>query len=136
LTISSSGPNPRERSRQPRGRRSGSLRTIRVWISAVCLSGALIRMERQAFRLLSCLLGKVFEGHMIGQLREAFGSACEKLNCSIIEFDGEEDHGRRFTGLRWSALPPTSCLSHGSDRHGRAMRPCYSRSSHSQSRPC
>ena len=29
---------------------------------------------------------------MIGQLREAFDSACEKLECRIIEFDGEEDH--------------------------------------------
>jgi putative transposase len=27
-----------------------------------------------------------------GQLREAFDSACEKLECRIIEFDGEEDH--------------------------------------------
>ena len=35
---------------------------------------------------------KVFDGDMIGQLREAFDSACEKLDCRIIEFDGEEDH--------------------------------------------
>jgi len=35
---------------------------------------------------------KVFDGHMIGQIREAFDSACEKLDCRIIEFDGEEDH--------------------------------------------
>jgi len=35
---------------------------------------------------------KVFDGRMIGQLREAFDSACEKLECRIIEFDGEEDH--------------------------------------------
>ncbi|ADE14342.1 transposase IS200-family protein [Nitrosococcus halophilus Nc 4] len=35
---------------------------------------------------------KVFDGVMIGQLREAFDSACEKLDCRILEFDGEEDH--------------------------------------------
>ncbi|EWH01309.1 IS200/IS605 family transposase [Halomonas sp. BC04] len=35
---------------------------------------------------------KVFDSHMIGQLREAFESACEKLDCRILEFDGEEDH--------------------------------------------
>lgn len=35
---------------------------------------------------------EVFDGRMIGQLREAFDSACEKLECRIIEFDGEEDH--------------------------------------------
>ena len=35
---------------------------------------------------------KVFDGYMIGQLREVFESACEKLDCRIIEFDGEEDH--------------------------------------------
>ena len=32
---------------------------------------------------------KVFDGYMIGQLREAFESACEKLDCRILEFDGE-----------------------------------------------
>ncbi|OLO11848.1 IS200/IS605 family transposase [Chromohalobacter japonicus] len=35
---------------------------------------------------------KVFDGYMIGQLREAFESACETLDCYILEFDGEEDH--------------------------------------------
>jgi len=35
---------------------------------------------------------EVFDRRMIGQLREAFDSACEKLECRIIEFDGEEDH--------------------------------------------
>lgn len=35
---------------------------------------------------------KVFDGRMIDQLREAFDSACEKLECGIIEFDGEENH--------------------------------------------
>ncbi|ABA57986.1 Transposase IS200-like protein [Nitrosococcus oceani ATCC 19707] len=36
--------------------------------------------------------GKVFDGYILGQLREAFESACEKLDCRILEFDGEEDH--------------------------------------------
>lgn len=35
---------------------------------------------------------KVFDGRMIDQLRGTFNSACEKLECHIIEFDGEEDH--------------------------------------------
>nr|WP_109992108.1 IS200/IS605 family transposase [Salinisphaera sp. LB1] len=35
---------------------------------------------------------KVFDGYMIEQLREAFGSACDKLDCRILEFEGEEDH--------------------------------------------
>ena len=35
---------------------------------------------------------KVFDGYVIGQLREAFDSACEKLDCHVLEFDGEEDH--------------------------------------------
>lgn len=35
---------------------------------------------------------KVFDGRMIDQLRDTFNSACEKLECHIIEFDGEEDH--------------------------------------------
>jgi len=35
---------------------------------------------------------KVFDGDMIRQLREAFESACAKLDCRILEFDGEEDH--------------------------------------------
>ncbi len=35
---------------------------------------------------------KLFDGYMIEQLREAFASACEKLECEIIEMDGEEDH--------------------------------------------
>jgi putative transposase len=28
----------------------------------------------------------------MGQIRASFESACEKLDCRIIEFDGEEDH--------------------------------------------
>lgn len=35
---------------------------------------------------------KVFDGYMIEQLREAFASACDKLDCRILEFEGEEDH--------------------------------------------
>jgi len=29
---------------------------------------------------------------MIEQLREAFASACEKLECEVVEMDGEADH--------------------------------------------
>ena len=35
---------------------------------------------------------KVFDGGLISQLREAFASACEKLDCRILAFDGKEDH--------------------------------------------
>ncbi|WP_417583321.1 IS200/IS605 family transposase [Nitrincola sp.] len=35
---------------------------------------------------------KLFDGYMIGQLREAFESACEKLECDLVEMDGEADH--------------------------------------------
>lgn len=35
---------------------------------------------------------KLFDGYMIGQLREAFESACEKLECDLVEMDGEGDH--------------------------------------------
>lgn len=35
---------------------------------------------------------KLFDGYMIGQLREAFESACEKLECDLVEMDGETDH--------------------------------------------
>ncbi|PSL15759.1 putative transposase [Marinobacterium halophilum] len=35
---------------------------------------------------------KLFDDYMIGQLREAFESACEKLECDLVEMDGEEDH--------------------------------------------
>ncbi|MGO3667535.1 MAG: IS200/IS605 family transposase [Vreelandella alkaliphila] len=35
---------------------------------------------------------KLFDGYMIEQLREAFESACEKLECDLIEMDGEGDH--------------------------------------------
>ncbi|ELP5903316.1 IS200/IS605 family transposase [Vibrio vulnificus] len=35
---------------------------------------------------------KLFTGVMIEQLREAFESACVKLECDLIEMDGEQDH--------------------------------------------
>ena len=35
---------------------------------------------------------KLLDGYMIEQLREALISASEKLECELIEMDGEEDH--------------------------------------------
>ena len=35
---------------------------------------------------------KLLTGDMIVQLREAFDSACGKLECQLIEMDGESDH--------------------------------------------
>ena len=35
---------------------------------------------------------KIFTGVMIEQLREVFESACVKLECELIEMDGEQDH--------------------------------------------
>jgi putative transposase len=35
---------------------------------------------------------KLFTGIMIEQLRAAFESACVKLECELIEMDGEQDH--------------------------------------------
>lgn len=35
---------------------------------------------------------RIFDGYMIEQLRESFESACEKLECRILEFNGETDH--------------------------------------------
>ena len=35
---------------------------------------------------------KLLTGSMIGQLRDAFDSACVKLECELIEMDGEHDH--------------------------------------------
>lgn len=35
---------------------------------------------------------KLFTGVMIEQLREAFESACVKLECELIEMDGKQDH--------------------------------------------
>ncbi|MGL4735269.1 MAG: IS200/IS605 family transposase [Enterovibrio sp.] len=35
---------------------------------------------------------KIFSAVMLEQLREALGSACVKLECDLIEMDGEQDH--------------------------------------------
>ena len=35
---------------------------------------------------------KLFYAIMIGQLREAFESACVKLECELVEMNGEADH--------------------------------------------
>lgn len=35
---------------------------------------------------------KLFDGQMPAQLREVFGSAAEKLECEIIEMNGEPDY--------------------------------------------
>ncbi|WP_370599140.1 IS200/IS605 family transposase (plasmid) [Plesiomonas shigelloides] len=35
---------------------------------------------------------KLFDGYMIQQLRDAFESACIKLECELLEMDGEQDH--------------------------------------------
>lgn len=35
---------------------------------------------------------EIFDGVMIQQLRSAFESACEKLDCQILAMDGEADH--------------------------------------------
>ena len=35
---------------------------------------------------------KLFNGEMIDQLHTAFVSACEKLECELLEMDGETDH--------------------------------------------
>ncbi|KAB7656174.1 IS200/IS605 family transposase [Plesiomonas shigelloides] len=35
---------------------------------------------------------KLFDGYMIQQLRDAFESACIKLECELLVMDGEQDH--------------------------------------------
>lgn len=35
---------------------------------------------------------KLLEGYMYKQLEDAFRSACEKLECKLLEFNGETDH--------------------------------------------
>jgi putative transposase len=49
---------------------------------------------------------KLFDGRMIEQLREAFGSAASKLECEIIEMDGEPDHVHLLV-----AYPPKLAVS-------------------------
>jgi len=34
----------------------------------------------------------LFDGYIIKQLHSAFASACEKLECDLIEMNGESDH--------------------------------------------
>ena len=49
---------------------------------------------------------KLFDGYMIGQLREAFESACENLECDLVEMDGEPDHVHLLV-----AYPPKLAVS-------------------------
>lgn len=49
---------------------------------------------------------KLFDGYMIEQLREAFESACEKLECELLEMDGEADHVHLLI-----AYPPKLAIS-------------------------
>ncbi|CAM3649173.1 IS200/IS605 family transposase [Xenorhabdus thuongxuanensis] len=49
---------------------------------------------------------KLFDGRMIEQLREAFISAAIKLECDIIEMDGEQDHVHLLV-----AYPPKLAVS-------------------------
>lgn len=49
---------------------------------------------------------KLFDGMMIQQLREAFDSACEKLECDLLEMDGEQDHVHLLV-----AYPPKLSIS-------------------------
>lgn len=49
---------------------------------------------------------KLFNGQIMDQLREAFGSACEKLECELVEMDGEPDHVHLLV-----AYPPKLAIS-------------------------
>ncbi len=49
---------------------------------------------------------KLFDGYMIQQLRESFESACEKLECELLEMDGEKDHVHLLI-----AYPPKLAIS-------------------------
>lgn len=49
---------------------------------------------------------KLFDGYIIEQLREAFESACEKLECDLLEMDGEADHVHLLI-----AYPPKLAIS-------------------------
>lgn len=49
---------------------------------------------------------KLFDGHMIEQMRNAFESACEKLECDLLEMDGEADHVHLLV-----AYPPKLAVS-------------------------
>lgn len=49
---------------------------------------------------------KLFDGRMIEQLHDAFSSAAGKLECEIIEMDGEPDHVHLLV-----AYPPKLAVS-------------------------
>jgi putative transposase len=49
---------------------------------------------------------KLLDGTMIQQLREAFESSCEKLECELLEMDGEQDHVHLLV-----AYPPKLAVS-------------------------
>ena len=49
---------------------------------------------------------KLFDGCMIQQLKESFESACEKLECQLLEMDGEQDHVHLLV-----AYPPKLAIS-------------------------
>ena len=49
---------------------------------------------------------KLFDGYMIGQLREAFESACDKLECDLLKMEGEADQAHLLV-----AYPPKLAVS-------------------------
>lgn len=49
---------------------------------------------------------KLFDRYMIQQLKEAFESSCEKLECDLLEVDGEQDHVHLLI-----AYPPKLAIS-------------------------
>ena len=49
---------------------------------------------------------KLFDGYMIEQLRDSFASACTKLECELLEMDGEQDHVHLLV-----AYPPKLAVS-------------------------
>lgn len=49
---------------------------------------------------------KLFDGYMIDQLRESFESACERLECELVEMDGDVDHVHLLV-----AYPPKLAVS-------------------------
>ncbi|MCC4236940.1 IS200/IS605 family transposase [Vibrio anguillarum] len=49
---------------------------------------------------------KLFDEYMIQQLRDAFESSCTKLECELIEMDGEKDHVHLLI-----AYPPKLAIS-------------------------
>lgn len=49
---------------------------------------------------------KLIDSYMIDQLKEAFLSACEKLECDLMEMDGEQDHVHLLV-----AYPPKLSIS-------------------------